>query len=139
MAWWLTFHLLGVILWAGGLLGISRMAAYHTAEAAEIKPRFAWVEWRMYWLVAIPGAVITLITAAGILSVSPVDYSEQGWFHGKMMLVGLLIGLNAMLHIKLKALTVNPDGVKKAVFSAVHGTIGLTIIGLLIMVKVRPF
>jgi len=139
MAWWLTFHLLGIILWAGGLLGISRMAAYHCSEAPEIKPRFAWVEGRMYWLVAIPGAVITLVTAVGILASSPVAYGEQGWFHGKMALVALLIVLNVILHIKLKALRLDPENAKKAVFSAVHGTIGLTIIGLLIMVKVRPF
>ena len=138
MAWWLTFHLLGIILWVGGLLSISRMAAYHTKEAPEVQPRFAWVEWRMYWLVTVPGLVITLVTAAGLLSTGPLPYTSLGWFHAKMALVGLLLGLNALLHVKLKALTASPATQKKAVFSAVHGTIGLTLIGLLIMTLVRP-
>jgi putative membrane protein len=139
MAWWRTFHVLGIILWAGGLLAISRMAAYHVAEAAAVQPRFAWVEWRMYWLVAVPGAVITLVTAAGLLATGPLDYGTLGWFHAKMALVGLLAILHAVLHLKLKALRDRPADAKKAVFSAVHGTIGLTLIALLIMVEVRPF
>ncbi|MDH5528215.1 MAG: CopD family protein [Nitrospirota bacterium] len=138
MAWWLTFHLLGMVLWTGGLLGISRMAAYHVAEAPEIQPRFAWVEGRMYWLVVIPGMVITLITAAGLLSTGVLPYGDLGWFHGKMMLVGLLLILHATLHIKLGQLKTHPERQKKAFFSALHGTIGLTLIGLLIMVMVRP-
>ena len=139
MAWWLTFHLLGMVLWAGGLLTISRMAAYHTAEEAPVQPRLAWVEGRMYWLVAVPGAVISVITAIGMLATSPVDYAGQGWFHGKMALVGLLIVLHALLHVKLRGLKADPANAKKALFSAIHGTIGLTLIGILIMVKVRPF
>ncbi len=139
MAWWLTFHLLGMVLWSGGLLTVSRMAAYHTAETPEVQPRLAWVEGRLYWLVTVPGAIITLITAAGLVANSPVTYAGQGWFHGKMMLVALLIVLHTVMHIKLKDLKMHPENAKKAVFSAVHGTIGLTLIGLLIMVKVRPF
>jgi len=139
MTWWLTFHMLGIILWSGGLLGISRMAAYHVAEEAAVQPRFAWVEGRMYWLVAVPGAIIATLTAFGLLMTSGIAYGGQGWFHGKMMLVGLLIVLHLVLHVKLKALKEAPETARKAVFSAVHGTIGLTIIGILIMVRVRPF
>jgi putative membrane protein len=139
MAWWLTFHVLGVILWTGGLLAISRMAAYHTVEDATVQPRFAWVEWRMYWLVTVPGTVITLVTAAGLLATSPLAYGGMGWFHGKMALVALLLVLHAVLHLRLKALKLHPETARKAVFSAVHGTIGLTLIGILIMVEVRPF
>lgn len=139
MAWWLTFHLLGIVLWTGGLLAISRMAAYHTAEAPEVQPRFAWVEWRMYWLVTVPGMVITLITAAGLLATGPLPYGSLGWFRAKMVLVLLLLVLHALLHTKLKALAAQPAGQKKAVFSAVHGTIGLTLIGLLVMAVVKPF
>ena len=139
MAWWLTFHLLGMILWTGGLLTISRMAAYHVAEQADVQPRFAWVEWRMYWLVTVPGAVIVGITALGLMGTGLMPYETMGWFKGKMLLVALLAGLHAILHVKLKALKEQPEIAKKAVFSAVHGTIGLTIIGILIMVQVQPF
>jgi putative membrane protein len=139
MAWWRTFHVLGIILWAGGLLAISRMAAYHVKEAAAVQPRFAWVEWRMYWLVTIPGMVITLVTAAGLMAASPLDYAHLGWFHAKMGLVVLLLALHGVLHVKLRALKAHPETARKPVFSAVHGTIGLTLIGILIMVEVRPF
>ena len=138
MNWWLTFHLLGMILWTGGLLTVSRMAAYHTAEASVVKPRLAWVEGRLYWLVTVPGMIITLITAMGILSASPLPYGDFGWFHTKMGLVALLLILHGVMHVKLKGLKADPARAKKAVFSAVHGTIGLTIIGILIMVKVQP-
>ncbi len=139
MVWWLTFHLLGMVLWAGGLLTVSRMAAYHTSEAPEVQPRLAWMEGRLYWLVTVPGAVISIITAVGLLANSTVHYGEMSWFHGKMMLVALLIALHTIMHVKLKALKLHPENAKKALFSAVHGTIGLTLIGILIMVKVRPF
>jgi len=139
MAWWLTFHLLGIVLWTGGLLAVSRMAAYHTAEAPEVQPRFAWVEWRMYWLVVIPGMVITLVAALGLLATGALPYGTLGWFRLKMALVVLLLGLHGLLHTKLKALAAHPAGQKKAVFSAVHGTIGLTLIGLLVMAVVKPF
>jgi putative membrane protein len=139
MDWWRAFHVLGVVLWTGGLLAVSRMAAYHVAEAAAVQPRFAWVEWRMYWLVVIPGTVITLVTAVGLLASGALPYGSLGWFHGKMALVVLLIALHATLHVKLKALKARPEAQRKAVFSAVHGTIGLTLIGILILVEVRPF
>ncbi|MDH4229122.1 MAG: CopD family protein [Nitrospirota bacterium] len=138
MAWWLTFHLLGVILWTGGLLAISRMAAYHVVEAREVQARFAWVEGRMYWLVAVPGLVITLITAAGIMHAGWMPYAEFDWFRGKAVLLALLAGLHVALHIMLGRLREHPERQKKAVFSAIHGSIGLTVIGILIMVMVRP-
>lgn len=139
MSWWLTFHLLGVILWTGGLLAVSRVAAYHVVEAPAVQPRFAWVEGRMYWLVTIPGTVIALITAAGLLSAGPLPYMTLGWFRAKMGLVILLALLHGFLHLKLRALREHPEKASKALFSAVHGTIGLTLIAILIMVEVRPF
>jgi len=139
MNWWLTFHLLGIILWGGGLLASTRIAAYLPREAPEVQPRFAWMAARLYWLVATPGIILAVITAAGIFSNSPVPYTELGWFHGKMALVAILVGLHALFHVKLKALRADPAGANRILFSAVHGTIGLLIIGILIMVRVRPF
>ncbi len=138
MNWWLTFHLLGVILWTGGLLMVSRMAAYHTAEPLEVQPRLAWIEGRLYWLVTVPGMVITVLTAIGVIATSPVAYGAEGWFHKKMALVLFLAFLHMVMHKKLKVLKADPADVSKTVFSAVHGTIGLTIIAILIMVKVQP-
>jgi hypothetical protein len=35
MQYWLFFHILGVILWAGGALNVSRMLGFHVQEAPE--------------------------------------------------------------------------------------------------------
>ncbi len=57
----LALHLVGVVLWMGGLLTFSRVLGYHAREAPSVRPRYTWLEGRLNYLVTIPGMVIVSI------------------------------------------------------------------------------
>lgn len=139
VAWWLVFHLLGIILWAGGLLHLSRMLGYHTREAMEVQERLSWMEFRMYYFVSLPGLAITLVTGVGMLVAMPMLLQGQGWLHAKLGLVAGLIVLDQVLRTRLMALRAQPALLDPRPFKILHGLIGLGLIGILILAFVRPF
>ena len=62
--WLVGFHLIGVVLWMGGLMTFSRILGYHSKELPSARPRFTFIEGRLNWLVSVPGAVLTIVFGA---------------------------------------------------------------------------
>src|SRR5688500_4204910 len=100
MAWYLIFHILGFILWMGGLLDMTRILGYHVKEENSVQQRLSWMERRMFFFVATPGMFITL--AMGVM----LFFSQGGfqgylltsaWFHIKICMVLLLIGVHFLV------------------------------------------
>lgn len=139
VAWWLVFHLLGIILWIGGILNLSRMLGYHTKEAIEVQERLSWMEFRMYHFVSLPGLAITVITGIGMLAVEPMLLQGQGWLHAKLAVVVGLIVIDQLLRTKLMALRAQPALISPKPFKILHGLMGLALIAILILAIVRPF
>jgi putative membrane protein len=137
----LVAHLLGVVLWMGGLLNLSRILGYHAVEHPSVRPRYSWLEGRLNYLVTIPGALLTVGTGAAQAILDGAAYfSAARWLHWKLLLVAAILGIHVVLTRKHRALRRGPADapIKKALFAALHGTLGLLLIGVLALAVLKP-
>lgn len=96
--WFKAFHIVGVVVWFSGLFYLVRLFIYHV-EADEqpeparqiLKTQYVYMEKRLYGIITLPGMLVTVAMAIGLLSTVP-DYMREGWLNIKMALVFLLIG-----------------------------------------------
>lgn len=96
--WFKAFHLIGVVVWFAGLFYLVRLFVYH-AEASErdepaqsiLKAQYEIMEKRLYNIITMPGMVVTVAMAIGLISTEP-EILKSGWLHIKLALVAVLLG-----------------------------------------------
>jgi putative membrane protein len=140
-AWALAFHLVGVVLWMGGLLTFSRMLGYHARELPSVRPRFSFVEGRMNWLVAVPGAVLTIACGLWLMSIYGAAWFRVArWMHWKLLLVMVVLIIHVILTVWQRRIARrSPDEkVNRALAASLHGTLGLLLIGILLLATHQP-
>jgi putative membrane protein len=133
-------HLTGVVLWMGGLLTLSRILGYHAREHPTVRPRYSWLEGRLNYLVTIPGAVLTIGTGIAQAWLDGAAYFRQArWLHWKLALVFAIVVIHAILTRRQRAVARRaPDApMKRAVYAALHGTLGLLLIGVLALAVLK--
>jgi len=63
------------------------------------------------------------------------DYMKQGWFHGKLTLVMILLAVTGMLFVQVgKAQTGQSN---RKLLMAIHGIAALCLVGIVFLTKVR--
>ena len=96
--WFKAFHLIGVVVWFAGLFYLVRLFVYH-AEASEreepaqtiLKAQYEIMEKRLYNIITMPGMLVTVAMAIGLISTEP-EILKSGWLHIKLGLVAVLLG-----------------------------------------------
>jgi len=139
MLWVKAFHIVFMVTWFAGLLYLPRLFVYHTdARDPEGRDRFVIMERKLFVIMTI-GAVLTAVFGFWLL----FDYAWQAYAHNwwlkiKLALVGALVGFHVVCYsfmVKLR------QGVDKrgAVFYRWFNEIpALLLIGIVILVVVRP-
>jgi putative membrane protein len=139
--WLLAFHLVGVVLWMGGLLSFSRILGYHARELPSVRPRYSWLEGRLNWLVTVPGAAITIAFGVWLANIYGMPWLRAArWMHWKLALVAVVLLIHAFLTVQQRAIARrSPDAhISRALFAALHGTLGLLLIAILILATTQP-
>jgi uncharacterized membrane protein len=137
---WLFFHLLGVILWAGGALSLSRVLGFHVEEdPLAVQPRLSAIELRLFNFAVMPGMLLAMGTGWGMISGAAQQDMQFRWMWVKLGLAMLLFLLTMLLFKRIQDLAEAPAFGKKGRHMALHGVIGLCVLGILWMVLVRPF
>ena len=100
----LVVHVLGLVFWVGGLLVTSMALTRHTQEAsAEVRQALARLE-RIYLRgLADPGALLTMLAGASLISTNSHYYLHAPWLHIKLTFVLLLIVLHGIVAMRTKA------------------------------------
>ncbi len=96
--WYKAFHLIGVVVWFAGLFYLVRLFVYH-AEASQqpepaqtiLKNQYEIMEKRLYHIITMPGMVVTVAMAIGLLTTEP-EVLKSGWLHIKLAFVVALLG-----------------------------------------------
>jgi putative membrane protein len=95
--WFKTFHIIGVIVWFAAMFYLPRLFVYHAQARLEndiareiLENQFKIMEQRLYQIIMIPGMIVTLITATGLLILMP-EYLKQAWMQVKLTLVLVLL------------------------------------------------
>ncbi|MGH7987839.1 MAG: CopD family protein [Candidatus Binataceae bacterium] len=134
----LVFHIFGVIVWVGTMLVTCTMLALVPAEAGVAKQRLIVTARRLFNVGGNIGALATIIF--GILAI--LAYPQVmafGWLHVKLLLVLLLIAVHVRIYVRLNGLRLDADSATRREFSMLHGIVSLLLLGILIMVIVKPF
>ena len=128
----LSLHLLGIIMWAGGLMVLTRIMELLIHPSVELALMSAKIK-RTYFGFIVGGAVLSLLTGLFQLFYRGLGYYlSQGWFHSKITLVVVMIVWTVMvgLIVARAARGIRPT---KGRLIFIHGGVSLTtlvIIGL---------
>jgi protoporphyrinogen IX oxidase len=95
--WFKAFHIIGFVVWFAGLFYLVRLFIYHIEANQEPEPaktilknQYQLMEKRLYHIITIPGMIVTVAMAIGILSTNP-DLLKETWLHFKLGFVGILL------------------------------------------------
>jgi putative membrane protein len=139
--WLLGFHLIGVVLWMGGLMSFSRIMGYHAKEAPSVRPRYSFLEGRLNYLVAVPGAVLTVTFGLWMAWQHGMQWFRVAtWMHYKLALVLGVVVIHVLLSVKHATIRrAGPSApVSRALFASLHGTVGLLLIAIVLLATHQP-
>jgi len=101
--WALVAHIIGIIYWLGGLIVAAQiMVRLGNEGSPEGRQALADVESKLLKRIVHPGAAVTVLAGIAILAISP-DYLRQTWLHIKLALVVILIAVDLLLTVRLRA------------------------------------
>jgi len=146
MLWLKAFHVIGVVSWFAGLLYLPRLFVYHAQiQLAGIAPiddekgnaRFKIMERKLFMIMTI-GAVIAAGFGVAMLSAAP-DYLLMRWLHVKLALVMLLIGYHGACFALLQQFAADRNAHSERWFRVFNEAPALLLVGIVILVVVKPF
>jgi len=133
--WLVGLHLLGLVVYAGGLLALTRLLGHAVRfETVDARASAYRVFRRMHFLVDWIGLALLLATGLAMLIADPAGkhYLRQPYFHVKLTCVALLLACDFAVLTRF-LLRLRADGVqpRAAVFRALHGIAALCVVGAL--------
>lgn len=133
----LAFHLVGMIMWLGSLLIITRiLRAFADAPSSSLgQPGevLRSVISRAWAGFGIGGLLISLISGLYQISVKGFAYyMQQGWFHGKLTFIIILLVDSYLVHRNVAAVSKGGSVSRKTV-GVLHGLAGLSLIVIVFM------
>ena len=132
-----VFHLLGAILWVGGILLLSRIMVLHAKDDGHSSATYSLIE-RKVDLFAIIG--LALIVGSGLYQLLVLwpdgGFRAARWMHHKITLVLVLFVLHVLLLRTRRRWERMPPGsiLSKRLPLVAHSLIGLCLIGILALV-----
>jgi len=90
MLWIKALHIIFVVTWFAGLFYLPRLFVYHAQASDRMSiERFKVMERKLFWGIATPGGVLTLVF--GLWLWLGWFQGAGGWLHAKLALVGVLV------------------------------------------------
>lgn len=140
MLWLKAWHLIAVVSWFAGLFYLPRLFVYHVmAEDEPSRERFKIMERKLYRGIMWPSMVVAVVLGAWMLLQNWESYRTQGWMHAKLTLALLLIAYHFLCGKFLRDLR-DGHNTRSHVFYRVFNELPvLGLVGIVILVIVRPF
>lgn len=143
MLWLKAFHVIFVVTWFAGLFYLPRLFIYHV-EATEpvVRERLKVMERRLLGITHIGGLLtvaLGLTLTGWWIGHEPAYLFAGGWFHVKLALVVVLIAYHVMLVRMTRALSRDALAWSSRALRIFNEIPALLLIGIVIMVVVKPF
>jgi putative membrane protein len=134
-----AFHIVAMVAWFAGLFYLPRLFVYHASAEDPISlDRFKIMERRLYYGITWPAALVTSLLGIWLLSFNWEYYLKAGWMHAKLSLVLLLWIYHLSCGRYLKAFALDKNQ-KSSLFFRVYNEFSiLMLIGIVLMVVVKP-
>lgn len=137
--WFKAIHIMAVISWMAGLFYCPRLFVYHAGVAvgSEQSELFKVMERRLIHAITIPAAVVAWIM--GLIMVTQIGLAGNGWLHAKLLLVAAMTIFTGMLERYRIAFLHDRNAKSGKFFRAFNEVPTLLMIGIVILVVVKPF
>ena len=137
--WVLAFHIIAVICWFAALFYLPRLFVYHAMSEDEISiERFKVMQRKLYRGIANPSMIATIIFGLWLVTLVPA-YLNEVWFQLKAGLVLLLIVYHHMCLSHMKRLAEDRNDKTHVYFRVFNEVPVLFLVGIVILVVVKPF
>jgi protoporphyrinogen IX oxidase len=136
-----AFHVIAIIAWMAGLLYLPRLFVYHAAskKGSEQSETFKVMERRLLRLITTPAMLAAWIFGLILAFSGAIDWSRDGWFHAKLVLVVLLSAYHGCLAMWTKDFALDRNTHSPRFYRIANEIPTLLMIGIVILVVVRPF
>lgn len=93
-----AFHLIFMVAWFAGLFYMFRLFVYHAEnqDKPEVTAVLKVMAHKLYKIITVPAMVLTWIFGITLIVMRP-ELMQQGWLHGKLLLVFLLSGYTGFI------------------------------------------
>jgi len=138
--WFKALHVIAVIAWMAGLLYLPRLFVYHSvAEIGSVQSEtFKVMERRLLRAITTPAMIATWVFGLAMVGHGIVDWGSA-WPWAKAAFVLALSGYHGMLARHLKAFARDENDKTQKYFRMINEVPTVLMIGIVIMVIVRPF
>jgi putative membrane protein len=137
MLWIKSLHLIFVVSWFAGLFYLPRLFVYHAGATDAISlDRFKVMERRLYRGIMMPAMVLTL--ASGLWLWLGFGF-QGGWLHAKVFLVVLLVAYHFWLRRMLGDFARDANRRSDRFYRIVNELPTVLLIGIVILVVLKPF
>ncbi len=137
--WLKAFHVVAVIAWMAGLLYLPRLMVYHAdAEPGSRQSEtFKVMERRLLKAITTPAMIASW--AFGLILVYQGGWLASGWFHAKLLLVLLLSACHGLMASWTRAFAEDRNARPARFYRVMNEVPTLLMIGIVVLVIVKPF
>jgi protoporphyrinogen IX oxidase len=137
--WVKVLHVLAVISWMAAMLYLPRLFVYHAGAApgSEMSETFKIMERRLLKAIMTPAMAVSWL--AGLWLAYEAAFWKAGWFHGKLLLVLLLTAVHGMLARMVSVFAADRNAHNSRYFRILNEVPTVLMVGIVILVIVKPF
>jgi len=137
--WIKALHVIAVISWMAGMLYLPRLFVYHCEAEVGSKQSetFKVMERRLLKAIINPAMMITWL--AGLYLAWSGHWYVSGWFHGKFLLVLILSGVHGFFSRCVKDFAADRNARSQKFYRIINEVPTILMIGIVILVVVKPF
>jgi protoporphyrinogen IX oxidase len=137
--WVKAVHVIAVISWMAGMLYLPRLFVYHCEAEAGSKQSetFKVMERRLLRAIINPAMIVSWV--AGLWLAFEGGFLKSGWLHGKLTLVILLSGMHGLFVRWVRQFAEDRNAHSQKFYRIVNEVPTVLMIGIVILVVVKPF
>jgi putative membrane protein len=137
--WLKSLHVMAIIAWMAGLLYLPRLFVYHASVPAgsDQARTFEIMESRLLRVIMNPAMIVVWIT--GLTLAISGGWFKSGWLHGKLLLVIGLSAAHMYFARRRRLLAEGRDERSAGFYRALNEAPTILMIGIVILVIVKPF
>ncbi|MGB0721872.1 MAG: CopD family protein [Gammaproteobacteria bacterium] len=140
MLWIKAWHVIFMVTWFAGLFYLPRLFVYHAMSNDELSnDRFKIMERKLFWGIMTPGAIITAGLGLWMLLGAWGAYMSMGWMHAKLALIALLIGYHVWCGKLVLDFKHDRNAHSHIWYRWFNEAPVIALIGIIILVIVKPF
>ncbi len=138
--WLKAFHIIAVITWMAGIFYLPRLFVYHAASEDSVSiERFKVMERKLYRGIMNPSMMVAVALGIWMIALNADYYLSQGWMHAKLTLAVLMIGYHIYCGRLLRRFRDDRNERSHVFYRWFNEVPVFLLLGIVILVVVRPF